>query len=85
MVDQKTTEVSGFVDDNPNINQLISQNDIIQSNSMVESINKHIKYYYLFKKELKILKIQLSIYYPPFLITTINLMEDYMALPLMKY
>ena len=46
-------EVSGFVAGNPNINQLIAQKDIIQSNSMVESVNKHIKYYYLFKKELK--------------------------------
>ena len=46
-------EVSGFVADNPNINQLIAQKDIIQSNSMIESVNKHIKYYYLFKNELK--------------------------------
>jgi transposase InsO family protein len=46
-------EVSGYVADNPNINQLIAQKDIIQSNAMVESVNKHIKYYYLFKKELK--------------------------------
>jgi hypothetical protein len=49
-------EVSGFVADNPNINQLIAQKDILQSNAMVESVNKHIKYYYLFKKELKDLK-----------------------------
>ena len=46
-------EVSGFVAGNPNINQLIAQKDIIQSNSMIESVNKHIKYYYLFKNELK--------------------------------
>jgi len=46
-------EVSGFVAGNPNINQLIAQKDIIQYNSMVESVNKHVKYYYLFKKELK--------------------------------
>jgi transposase InsO family protein len=46
-------EVSGFVTDNPNINQLIAQKYILQSNAMVESVNKHIKYYYLFKKELK--------------------------------
>lgn len=46
-------EVSGYVADNPNINQLIAQKDIIQSNAMVESVNKHIKYYYLFRNELK--------------------------------
>ena len=46
-------EVSKFTTGNQNINQLIAQKDIIQSNSMVESVNKHIKYYYLFKKELK--------------------------------
>jgi hypothetical protein len=46
-------EVSSFIADNQNINQLIAQKDIIQSNSMVESVNKHIKYYYLFKNELK--------------------------------
>ena len=46
-------EVSKFTSGNQNINQLIAQKDIVQSNSMVESVNKHIKYYYLFKKELK--------------------------------
>ena len=46
-------EVSKFTAGNHNINQLIAQKDIIQSNSMVESVNKHIKYYYLFKNELK--------------------------------
>ncbi len=46
-------EVSGFVVGNPNINQLIAQKDIIQSNSIVKSVNKHIKYYYLIKNELK--------------------------------
>ena len=46
-------EVSKFTAGNQNINQLFAQKDIIQSNSMVESVNKHIKYYYLFKKELK--------------------------------
>jgi hypothetical protein len=46
-------EVSKFTAGNDNINQLIAQKDIIQSNSMVESVNKHIKYYYLFKNELK--------------------------------
>jgi len=46
-------EVSKFVSNRENLKQLIAQKDIIQSNSMVESVNKHIKYYYLFKKELK--------------------------------
>ena len=46
-------EVSKFTAGNQNINQLIAQKDIIQSNSMVEAVNKHIKYYYLFKNELK--------------------------------
>ena len=46
-------EVSSFIADNQNINQLIAQKDIIQSNSMIESVNKHIKYYYLFKRDLK--------------------------------
>ena len=46
-------EVSKFTAGNQIINQFIAQKDIIQSNSMVESVNKHIKYYYLFKKELK--------------------------------
>ena len=46
-------EVSKFTTGNQNINQLIAQKDIIQSNSMIESVNKHIKSYYLFKKELK--------------------------------
>ena len=46
-------EVSKFTTGNQNINQLIAQKDIIQSNSMVEFVNKHIKYYYLFKNELK--------------------------------
>jgi hypothetical protein len=40
-------EVSKFTSGNQNINQLIAQKDIVQSNSMVESVNKHIKYYYL--------------------------------------
>ena len=46
-------EVSKFVSNSENLKQLFAQKDIIQSNSMVESVNKHIKYYYLFKKELK--------------------------------
>ena len=46
-------EVSKFTAGNQNINQLIAQKDIIQSNSMVEAVNKHIKYYYLFKRDLK--------------------------------
>ena len=46
-------EVSKFVSNRENLKQLIAQKDIIQSNSMVEAVNKHIKYYYLFKKELK--------------------------------
>ena len=49
-------EVSKFTTGNQNINQLIAQKDIIQSNSMVEAVNKHIKYYYLFKRDLKDLK-----------------------------
>ena len=44
---------STFVSNRENIKQLIAQKDIIQSNSMVEAVNKHIKYYYLFKKDLK--------------------------------
>jgi hypothetical protein len=46
-------EVSKFISNRENLKQLIAQKDIIQSNSMIESVNKHIKYYYLFKKELK--------------------------------
>ena len=46
-------EVSTFVSNRENIKQLIAQKDIIQSNSMVEAVNKHIKYYYLFKRDLK--------------------------------
>ena len=46
-------EVSKFVSNRENLKQLIAQKDIIQSNSMVEAVNKHIKSYYLFKKELK--------------------------------
>jgi hypothetical protein len=45
-------EVSGFTDEHSSIEQLIAQKDIVQSNSMVESVNKHMKYYYLFRKEL---------------------------------
>ncbi|MFT7162321.1 MAG: putative transposase [Bacteroidia bacterium] len=46
-------EVSKFLSGKENIKQVIAQEDIIQSNSMVEAVNKHIKYYYLFKKNLK--------------------------------
>ena len=46
-------EVSKFVSNRENLKQLIARKDIIQSNSIVEAVNKHIKYYYLFKKELK--------------------------------
>jgi transposase InsO family protein len=46
-------EVSTFVSNRENLKQLIAQKDIIQSNSMVEAVNKHIKYYYLFKKDLQ--------------------------------
>lgn len=45
-------EVSGFTDECANVEQLIAQKDIIQSNSMVEAVNKHMKYYYLFRKDL---------------------------------
>lgn len=45
-------EVSVFTDESANVEQFIAQKDIIQSNSMVEAVNKHIKYYYLFKKDL---------------------------------
>ena len=46
-------EVSNFINGKENINHVIAQKDIIQSNSMVEAVNKHIKYYYLFKKNMK--------------------------------
>ena len=46
-------EVSKFISGKDNLRHVIAQKDIIQSNSMVEAVNKHIKYYYLFKKELK--------------------------------
>ncbi len=46
-------EVNKFVDDQKSLTKLIAQKDITQSNSMIEAINKHLKYYYLFKKELK--------------------------------
>lgn len=45
-------EVNEFNRVDHRIVKLIAQKDIIQSNSMVEAINKHIKYYYLFKKDL---------------------------------
>ena len=45
-------EVSGFTDECANVEHLIAQKDILQSNSMVESVNKHMKYYYLFRKDL---------------------------------
>ncbi len=46
-------DVSTFIKSKENLTQLIAQKDIIQSNSMVEAVNKHIKYYYLFKNNLK--------------------------------
>lgn len=46
-------ELSRFIEGNENVEKLIAQKDIIQSNSMVEAVNKHVKYYYLFKKDLK--------------------------------
>jgi hypothetical protein len=46
-------ELSKFIEGNEKITKLIAQKDIIQSNSMIESVNKHVKYYYLFKKVLK--------------------------------
>ena len=49
-------QVSKFISTNDKMVKLVAQKDIIQSNSMVESVNKHIKYYYLFKSELKDLK-----------------------------
>ena len=52
---------------------------------MVELVNKHIKYYYLFKYELKDFDDTAMYLSSPFLITTINLMADYMAVPQMNY
>ena len=46
-------EVSMYISSKEDITKLIAQKDIIQSNSMVEAVNKHIKYYYLFKTDLK--------------------------------
>lgn len=46
-------EVSKYISHKENIRHVIAQRDIIQSNSMVEAVNKHLKYYYLFKKNLK--------------------------------
>lgn len=46
-------EVTSYIDDTSFIEQLIAQKDIIQSNSMVEAVNKHVKYHYIFKKELQ--------------------------------
>jgi putative transposase len=46
-------ELSKFTSSTDRIIKMIAQKDIIQSNSMVEAVNKHIKYYYLFKKDLK--------------------------------
>jgi hypothetical protein len=46
-------QVNDFVNaDNSNIRKLIAQLDIIFSNSMVESVNKRMKYDYLFTTEL---------------------------------
>ncbi len=42
-----------FTNDQEYLTKLIAQKDITQSNSMIEAINKHLKYYYLFKKDLK--------------------------------
>lgn len=54
MVDLKIKgELLKFIEGNEKITKLIAQKDIIQSNSMIESVNKHVKYYYLFKKILK--------------------------------
>jgi len=46
-------EVTQFTNDQEYLTKLIAQKDITQSNSMIEAINKHLKYYYLFKKDLK--------------------------------
>jgi len=46
-------EVTRFTNDQEYLTKLIAQKDITQSNSMIEAINKHLKYYYLFKKDLK--------------------------------
>ena len=46
-------EVTAYVSKSTRIKHQIAQKDIVQSNSMVESVNKHLKYYYLFKKELQ--------------------------------
>jgi putative transposase len=46
-------ELSKYIGYNQNITKLIAQKYIIQSNSMVEAVNKHLKYYYLLKKHLK--------------------------------
>ena len=50
---ENSGEVSRYISSTNDITKLIAQKDIIQSNSMVEAVNKHIKYYYLFKKDLK--------------------------------
>jgi len=49
-------EFSKFISNRENIKQLIAHKEIIQSNSMVEAVDKHIKYYCLFKRNLKDLK-----------------------------
>jgi hypothetical protein len=46
-------EVSHFLSGNDFLTRRVAQKDIMQSNSMVEAVNKHLKYYYLFKKDLK--------------------------------
>ena len=45
-------KVLTYIEGSKNLSQLIAQKDIIQSNSMVEAVNKHIKYYYLFKTKI---------------------------------
>ncbi len=46
-------EVTQFTNDQEYLTKLIAQKDITQSNSMIEAVNKHLKYYYLFKMDLK--------------------------------
>ncbi len=46
-------DVTRYINDHNYLTKLVAQKDIIQSNSMIEAVNKHLKYYYLFKKDLK--------------------------------
>ena len=63
----------------------IAQIDIRQSNSMIEAVNKRLKYDYLFTKEFQISKPSKLFFHWPLIPITINLWSFYQPLHLLKY